>query len=401
MYYSKEQLESYSPKLRALLFKQDHMDSVDRKTPEHEPVLYKIIQVSREEKEVFVYMSVMMDAMYFLSWFDAMKAIRCAELFLREGSRLMEEGLSTERYPDTVMENYMGVLSYIGEHYMGFYQITDEKMEHYFGIYKKSMSSYGHEWRYYNTRLKWELLSRNKKGATAAYKRFISFPITRGMCYICLMEPVVWYHLSMDDFEQAMAQCRDFIEGNIPKEYRGRYETCESANSYRQHMKVCGECVEHEKGEMLPHVLPLIYRELQEFPDDFEVDCNEALVFALYDDFVHWNNHMKEAVWEIDERKRSSPYDYMYACLKWMVYLERLYRSGATWAEFITKEPLPLTADEAGQYRVSELAGYFERMADEIGEKFDKSRKGFSYGKRKGFFKELSKGKGRSLTCIM
>lgn len=64
--------------------------------------------------------------------------------------------------------------------------------------------------------------------------------------------------------------------------------------------------------------------------------------------------------------------------------------------EFATEEPLPLLADEMGRHRVLELAAYFEQTADEIGNKFDQSRKGFSYCKRKEFFWKLAESPGRS-----
>lgn len=387
MYYSKEQLESYSPRLSTLLYQQDRMDSIDRSTPEHEPVLYKIIQVSREEKELFVYMSVMMDAMYFFIHAEAVKAIRCAELFLREGKKLMEDGISTEPHASVIMENYMGVLENIGELYMGFPQISDVKMEHFFDIYREGMRTYGREWRFYHTKLEWAVFSRNQKEATAAYKRFRSLPIDRGMCYICINEPVTRYYIFTDDFDKAMEQCRNFISGTIPKEFLGRYETCAAANSYHQYTKVCVQCMRNENGKLLDRILPILYSEMQDFEDDFQVDCDDAFVFAMYDDFEHYENHVKEAVWEIEEKKRIAPYDYMYACLEWMVYFRRLGRSGVATVDFVTEKSIPLMADDQGRYSVLDLAAYFEQEADEIGEKFDQSRRQFSYGKRKDFFK--------------
>lgn len=394
MIYMKSQLESYSPRLRALLYKQDRLFSIDRHAPENEPLFYKIIQVSKEEKVLCVYMIVMLDAMYFFSGGNSRKGIRCAESFLRDGHKLMEEGLSTERYPAAVMTNYMGIFDYIGENYFGFYQISDKKMERFFDIFRKGMSDYGQEWRYYRTRLKWETLSRNKKGAAAAYKSFNLFSIEKKQCYICSMGPVKGYYILMDEFDKAMDQCHDFIVGNIPKEYMGKYETCESANSYRQYMKLFALCIENEKGEMLARVLPLLYREMQVFPEDYKVSCDTAFIFAVYDDFEHWENHVREIVWEIEVGKDVPPYDYMYACLKWMVYLKRLNRTGAEWADLAAEVSLPLLPSEEGKYRVTDLADYFEKLADEIGEKFDKSREGFSYLKRKEFFIELAESPG-------
>lgn len=401
MYYVRELLESYSPRLRTLLYKQDQIDSLDKKAAELEPVLYKIIQTSREEKEVFVYMRVMIDAMYYFILTDPVKALRCARLFFRDAKRLMEEGLAAEKYPAAVMGKYMTVVSYIAEIYGGFYQISHERMEELFKIYKENTSTYGEEWRFYEAKLHWEILSRNREGAAFACRCFLSFTIPSGVCYICMNEVVTEYFVFMDDFDSAMEQCRNFISGNIPKEYNERYETCEVANSYMQYYKLCRMSLENEKRELLERGLPFLYEAIQASDEDEEIDSYISLVFALYDDFSWYQNHVTEAASEIDGKKKHTPYDYMYVCLNWMTYFIRLSHSGVKTVAFSTEELLPLLADEAGQYRVPELASYFERIADEIGAKFEESRRGFSYGKRKEFFRGLADSPGRLLFARM
>lgn len=396
MYYSKEQLEGYSPGLRTLLYRKDHIASVDQKAAELEGLLYNIIRVSREEKVIFVYIHEIVDAMYYFRITAPAKALPLVKLFLRDGKALMEEELDTERYPLVVMGNYMAALGYITEICREFYQFSNKKMEHLFEIYKKSMSIYGYEWRFYDAKLQWEIVSGNQEGAAEACKRFLSYQIPPGMCYICMNESVTWYYIFMDDYERTMEQCRNFISGGIPKAYRERYETCEVANSYDQYSRVCDKCLQHEKGEMLERVLPLLYRELLEFTEEDSVDWHDAIVFSLYDDFAQYQKHVEGAVCEIDKKKSHAPYSYLYVCLGWMCYLKRLSHSGIKTVEFATEEPLPLLADEMGRYRVLELAAYFEQTADEIGNKFDQSRKGFSYCKRKEFFWKLAESPGRS-----
>lgn len=389
MYYNKQQLDRCSPKLLALLWKQDRIENAELSSLALEPVIAKIIRVAREEKHAFVYISAMCDMLFFeMTFNEVLKAVKYGDLFLREGREIFEEALPTDTSPGAFRQNYILCYETISSLYMNFPQISTKKMEQFFALYQKNMRLYGNEILFYKCRLKWEVICHNTEAAKKLCRIMEATPLNH-QCYVCTFETVNHARILMGNLEGALIHCANIVSGNIPTEARASYETCECASAYAQYSNLFEECLFCERLEFLDRVLPLLHKEVLSNHGREDVCCTDALSDALYGNFERYEDYVKHACERLDEQKLYLPYEYMYACLMLMVYFRLLRRSGITTIAFPTENPIPLKADHAGQYSVSEIADYFEQIADEIGWKFEKSRVIFAYAKRKACFKAL------------
>lgn len=389
MYYSEEYVAQCSQKLQKLLWEQDRIEKSTGDSLALDSVLAKIIRFAREEKLGFIYISAVYDMLHFQIYSnEARKAIQYAELFLREGRAIIEEALPTDANASTIRCNYSACFELIGNAYMGFYQISTAKMEQFFKLYQETVRSCGRELLFYECILRWEIMCVNTEAVKKICKHYGTIPLD-GLCYVCINREVNRARILFGDVDGALAFSADIISGNIPAEALDRYERCEDADAYSQYSLLFETCLECGKIELLEKVLPLVYKEILANEQNESIDCSDALVCALYGDFARCDDYIKEACNRIDCQKRYMPYDYMYFCLMWMIYFERLERSGVERIPFPTKNPLSLEVDSAGQYSVSEIGNYFEQVADEIGMQFEKSRDQFAYEQRKLCFKSL------------
>lgn len=389
MYYNRQQLDRCSPKLLALLWQQDRIANAERGSLALEPVIAKIIRVAREEKHAFVYISAMCDMLFFeMTFNEVLKAIKYGELFLREGREIFEEALPTDTSPGAFRQNYILCYKIISNLYMGFPQISIQKMEQFFALFQENMRLYGSEIIFYKCRLKWEVICHNTEAAKKLCRIMETTPFLH-QCYVCTFEIVNHARILMGDLEGAMAHCANIVSGNIPAEARASYETCECASAYAQYSNLFEECLYCERLDFLDRVLPLVHKEVLSNHEREDVCCTDALSDALYGNFERYEDYAKHACERLDERKLYLPYEHMYACLMLMVYFRLLCRGGIAQIAFPTEKQIPLESNSAGQYSVTEIADYFEQIADEIGWKFEKNRVNFAYAKRKECFKAL------------
>lgn len=389
-YYNKQQVAKCSPKLQALLWQQDHIIQANTGLSAQLPILTKIIRLAREEKQGLVYITATLNMLFFqVNYNEPCMALPYAALFLREGQTIFEESLSTEAFP-YFQQNYTACFREICELYMRFYEISSEKMEKLFSLFKKITQTYGSELNFYESRLVWELMCRNKEALKKTCKHYETLSF-EDRCYVCMHREVINAHILLGDLDAALSLCADFISGNIPSEALERYETCECANSFEQYILLMDGCLYGGRADFLDRVIPLLYQEFLTAKSR-HVGCYEALIYALYGDFARFEVYIKDAADDWDKpNERRTPYDFMYTCLIWMAYFKLLSRSDTLRVSFPAENPLPLMTDSADKYSILEIADLFEQKADNIGMQFEKSRLNFAYAERKECFYLLIK----------
>lgn len=388
MLYSDQRIKQCSPKLQALLWQQDRIKNAERGSLALGPVLAKIIRLAKEEKLCYIYVRSMYEMVYFQNVFnEPRKAVQYAEIFLREGPSIFEETLPNECNPTLCRHTYSYFFELIGDIYTKFYQISSEKMEQFFALYREVVRNNGSERSFYECRLEWELMCLNEAAVKKACRHYETLPIGN-LCYVCTTRVVCKSRVLLGDLDGALNYVDNIISGNIPSEANG-YDNCRDTSAYDQYIRLFQNCLECGKIDLLDRVLPLVYKAILADEENKNFDYCAALVYALYGNFERWGDRVKDACTYIDELKLYKPYTNMHHSLAWMTYFTLLYRSGVTTIAFPTENPITLEADSAGLYSVSEIADYFEQIADEIGWKFEKSRVNFAYAKRKRCFRFL------------
>ncbi len=366
------------------------------------PLLKRILARAKEVRDWRAYFYVMAKTFWYVTRdgiSDIRYAFQLSEMFHQaHREHLAEETtrFGREFYVDTAVR----ILAF----YMNYPQINDEKIEQMLGIFLESDEKYGTDWNRgsYGLLMKVALLQRDQEFAGTIKKKLESADYG-SWCYVCFyVRPMLKYYVYLDDYDMVCELIYSVSRREIPKKYRWCYNMCEQANEESLVQEALAYCLNYGKCEMF-HKIFETWRESYAHPIEGEIITYDALFHVLAKDLSRLDEEIRVA--QDDERnwreKRATPLDAMHWFLCWHFYFRLLQKQGiervkislgeesaAAESQERKEECGGASVEEGRSLGCLEAAEYFEKLADEIGEKMADARKSFHYKELKMFYEK-------------
>lgn len=359
-------------------------------------MLKKILTLSKQEKEWYLYFEAIQDLMALNSRVhNYAEIVKYAEVYYKEYDAHMEEELSN--YPNT----FLGPLNTwiyeeIFEAYYEYYQIDDAKMELFLKRYEQITLQFGKEYTYYSDLIKLGMLYRDTERTQEAARKFLVYEddmAQNNYCYVCGHLPYLGQLLLAGQDQKAEELMLNMLHKNIPQKYQWCYKNCEMVQL--DAMYVCMLCMSVRSGRVDAfHYFYKKYwskldRKNQCTPDNGSFQRLMGVYGGYFD---RTEEDLQQALDAIKKENENTTVGNMYEFLQWSCYF-RLMDRGGIHKVFI--ELPELKADKAGQVSTLEFSDYLQKKADTYGRKFAQVRAQFDYKRVKADYQEVFLGENK------
>lgn len=337
----------------------------------------KIMSLSRQEKEWYIYFSAIEYLMYTNMRADNYREIvKYAEVYYRDCDLYMEKELPNYPGTDMALMN-VWICDKIFKAYMGYHQIDDAKMEAFMRRYKETARRYGHLYEYYEAEMYLGCLYHDADRAQAAARSFLKHEKDINNCYVCAHTDYLKQLILSDQDKKAEALMLDLINKNIPRKHVWCYTYCEMAQPAVLYAIVLEACAWNGKKEALGYFYGKYWNALpRESWRDEDSDSFDRLLCAAGGFFEGYEDDLRYAAKCVGEEKRDTTEGNMRAFLSLWRYFVLLDRSGIHTVSLA----LPgLEGDGNGQVRTLAAGSYMEARADLYGGQFAQAREAFHY----------------------
>lgn len=360
----------------------------------------RVMELSRKEKEWYVYFYAIYERMYLAVRTDDDETIvRYAEIYYRDSDRYMDEALP--RYPGTDMA-YVNVWIYgfIYNVYLNYCQIDDDKMKLFMTRYEAAALKYGKTFFYYRHEMEMALLYRDPVLMEHGRRGFERYEREMESCYICGHLLLFASCLSRDDPEQAEKLMLDFVNRNIPKKHLWCYQYCEMAEPQPLYAELLIDSLTLGKPQYFRYFLEKYWlkqpgEKLRQRGETGKGYRNLSMyICAIVGNYDDLDYDLSEAQEDLENIKDYATLSKIRVGLMWHCYFELLDRSG------VREVPLRLHGEQSlsaaqkqgdascdeppagkDENKIPTLAvsRYMEGIADEWGEKFAGARPQYDY----------------------
>ncbi len=347
------------------------------------PLMQRIIMFAREKEEWYIYFYVMSK----LFWFSRRTEVNNIRLSFQIAEMFHQDYQSRlgERLSDFGREYIVNLAGNILEFYGGFPQIDDLKLEQMLKIFRECEAIYGSDWNCgdYTAVMYLALLNKDMKLAEEAADKLKKTPFIN-WCYMCTYgRPMIGYYILHNDLEMTVDWIYQLIDREMPKKYQWFLKKCQQAEAEDlvdlalQYSLWLGNIPAFHK---FFHE----WREIYQKPEKEVEDTHDVLFHAVGGDWSHQEERVQLA--QQDDRdmreQRETPLDCFYWFLCWHCYFILLDRKG------VRSVSIELGEEGKHEWSCLDVAQYFERQADIIGEQMDRARKQFRYKEVKHCYKE-------------
>jgi len=349
------------------------------------PLLKRIMKLTKQEKEWFLYFFALYDYLYLNSYNNNYaEIVKYAEIYYRDSAQYMDRELPN--YPGTDMAQLnVWIYGYIFAAYHEYYQIDDVKMEAFMKKYEEAALKYGKTFFYYRDEMKLSMLYQDAQRAQRAARSFMVYEKDMESCYVCGHISYLRHFLLVGQVQKAEELMLDLIHKNIPKKHLWCYKYCESAQPDAMYAGVIFSCVQCGKKETFLYFYEKYWKTL---PVETQLDVEsgfERLLCAYGGHFDNLEKDLDQVARDIDEVNQDTTVDNMYAFLKWWCFFILLDRSGV---HFVKLSLAELETDGAGMVDALTVSRYMEELADSYGRKFAQARAQFDYDFAKTAYRE-------------
>lgn len=372
------------------------------------PLMERILARAKEKEEWQVYFYDMSRLFWLIlrdGEKDLRRAFRLAELFHRDSALHIGEqaGRTAQEWRTQVTAQILGF-------YLEYPQIDDKKIRQMLDVFREFHERYGSEWNNgdYQKVMSLAKLNRDRELAEEA-KRKLERADYENWCYVCYYGlQMIGYHVLREDPEEVEEMIARLCEKAIPVKYRWCFDQCETAKEAELVHAAILDCLMIGRSRMFARFFEK-WRGLYEEADPGEDgDTYRVLLHSLAGDWSRTDERLRLA--EKDDRDRRegkrTPLDCLYSSLCWYCYFQMLKEQGTetVWMELGEEEAAGVftytdesevreeqkdqsnrveSAEAGRQWLCLEVAAYFERQADLLGEQMDRARKRFEYAKVK------------------
>lgn len=365
----------------------------------------RILELSRQEKEWYVYFYAIYERMYLaVRTNDAKSIIRYAEIYYRDSALYMDEALP--KYPGSDMA-YLNVwiCGFIYNTYIDYCEIDDGKMKLFMNRYEDAALKYGKTFCYYRDEMMTALLYRNPEMMEHGRRNFERYEKDMTSCYVCGHEPLLAAWLMKDSPEQAESLMLDLINRNIPRKHLWCYQYCERAEPQSLYASMLFYSLTLGKPESFRYFLEKYWltqpRERQRQRGDSGTGYRNLSMYvcAIVGNFDDLEYDLSEAREDIENIKGYSTISKIRVGLMWHCYFELLDRSGVKEVPLClpggqgeseeerdrapdhagNKAPGGAREDGGGTVPTLAVSRYMEKIADEWGERFSRARAEYDY----------------------
>lgn len=378
---------------RAQDFTRGSYDLYDRNYDTLFKLCKRILQLSKQEGEWYVYFYAIYATLYLNKrQSNYREVVRYAEIYYKDSALYMDRELPN--YPDTDMPLLnIYIYALVFEAYYEYYQIDDPKMEVFMKQYGEAAQKYGRHYDYCDDELSLALLYWNFDKARAAAHRFLEYEREIVGCYVCAHLSYLEYLVFSGQTQQAEELMLDLIRKNIPQRHQWCYQYCEMAEPVEMYLIVLDACMDYGKTEEFRYFYGKYWRSLPRESKWQEDCCISQRLLCAYDGcFDGLEGDLRTAEKIIDDERTNTTVDIMKGAINWWCYFILLYKGGVHKVEI----RLPgLDTDEEGKASSLEVSAYMEKKADEYGRKFAKARAGFHYEPLKESYRKCLLGGGQ------
>ncbi|MCM1216424.1 MAG: hypothetical protein NC331_13130 [Lachnospiraceae bacterium] len=361
-------------------------------------LLSRIMKLSHEEKEWYVYF----DALYYRIYLasrsgDSRTIVRYAEVYYRDSALYMDRALPD--YPGTDMAKLnVWICIYIRNAYESYCEIDDQKMDAFMKLFEETVHKYGQRFWYYRGEMMLAILYRDKALMEHGRKQFEKYEKEMDSCYICGHIECLAYEIMMDRLERAEELLLAYRDRRIPKRHQWCYRYCQRAEAQSLYADALEYSLDLGKPEAFRYFYEKYWLTLPRDCQRGERErwyCNLSIyACAIAGNFDALETDCAEAQEDIDRMETYSAVARIKAALKWRCYFALLDRSGVHEVKIRLPEGhnagQEAMADAADAVPTLEVSRYMERIADENGEKFSKARAKYDYGLTRASYLECA-----------
>ncbi|MCM1044428.1 MAG: hypothetical protein NC417_02855 [Candidatus Gastranaerophilales bacterium] len=355
------------------------------------PLLTRIMQLSRQENEWYVYFYAIYSRIYLASRTDDDRAvIKYAEIYYRDSALHMDRELPN--YPNSEMASLnVWIYGYIMDTYMNCCEIDDAKMDTFMRQYEEAVLKYGQPFRYYEHEMNLALLYRDEAMAEHGKINFEKTEHELKSCYICTHTQFLGYYILKEMRETAEQLMLDYINKRIPKRHQWCYQYCQNGETQSLYADMLFYSLQQGKPELFHYFYEKYYltlpRESQRGAKGRWYYGLSIYLSAISGNFDALDADCAEAQEDIDKMSSYTTTSQILTALEWHCYFVLLDKSGVHEVNIRLPESEGNTAEKNATLAVSR---YLERIADENGEKFSRARAKYDYALRKSTYLECA-----------
>lgn len=350
-------------------------------------LLARILKLSRQEKEWYVYFYAIYEKMYLaIRTYDDKAIIKYAEVYYRDCDLYMDEALY--KYPNPDMTNLnIWIYGFIFDTYVNYCEIDDAKMNTFMKRYESAALKYGstYNYIYYKAEMELAIQYRDEELMEHGRQNYELYEKDMESCYICYHKQFLAYWIMKDRTDKAEALMLDFINKNIPKRHQWCYKYCERAEAQSLYATVLAYSLDLGEPESFRYFLEKYWlaqpKDRWRQRGDTGIWYRNLSIYACaiagnFDDLEADINEVQE---DIENMKDYSTISIIEVSLKWHCYFALLDKSG------IKEVPVRLPEMEqiGGNVPALAVSRYMERIADENGIKFSQARAKYDYSRIK------------------
>lgn len=352
-------------------------------------MLKKILQLSKQEKEWYLYFETIDDLLNLNSRVhNYVEIVKYAEIYYKDYDAHMEAELPN--YPNTLLGALnTWIYEKIFEAYYEYYQIDDAKMEIFLKRYEQVALQFGKEYTYYSGLIKLGMLYRDMERTQEAARKFLVYAddMARTYCYVCGHFPYLGQLLLTRQDQKAEELMLKMLHKNIPQKYQWCYRQCEMVQL--DAMYVCMLCMSVRSGRIdafhyfYKKYWSKLERKNQCAPDNGSFQRLMG-VYGGYFDRIE--EDLQQALDNIKDENKHTTIGNMYEFLQWWCYFCLVDKGGIHKISIALPE---LELDENGQVSTLEFSDYLQKKADIYGRKFAQVRAKFDYDHVKADYQEV------------
>lgn len=352
-------------------------------------MLKKILQLSKQEKEWYLYFETIDDLLNLNSRVhNYAEIVKYAEIYYKDYDAHMEAELPN--YPNTLLGALnTWIYEKIFEAYYEYYQKKKKKMEIFLKRYEQVALQFGKEYTYYSGLIKLGMLYRDMERTQEAARKFLVYAddMARTYCYVCGHFPYLGQLLLTRQDQKAEELMLKMLHKNIPQKYQWCYRQCEMVQL--DAMYVCMLCMSVRSGRIdafhyfYKKYWSKLERKNQCAPDNGSFQRLMG-VYGGYFDRIE--EDLQQALDNIKDENKHTTIGNMYEFLQWWCYFCLVDKGGIHKISIALPE---LELDENGQVSTLEFSDYLQKKADIYGRKFAQVRAKFDYDHVKADYQEV------------
>lgn len=347
-------------------------------------LLDKILVLSKEEKEWYLYFDALYCMLYILKrGGNHRKILKYAEIYYKDSALYMDREIPNYRDTDLAETNTY-CYSNIFDAYLGYYQIGDEKMETFMKMYEETVMKYGGQVHYYRDEMRLAALYRDKERLRRAKNNFEKYEVEN--CYVCMHLQYFPYYFLNNDMESAEEFLDTILQKRIPKKHQWCYERCQNTKAQTLYCSIFEECLGIGDSKSFRHIYEKYWRKVAKRlkPGDGRGSMGVSIFCCAIDgDFSELESDLRQAEETAKTIGKSSTDSAVHKCLRWRTYFLLLEKSGV--GEVALSLP-----DRENRILTKDAAAYFEEKADEYGALFAAARKQYDYSLIKNAYLECA-----------